>query len=289
MTGSGPEAGSRVRPHRAGVGTARVAAALAGFACVVALAGCAPGGSDVSPAASADRDRAALTGEVTVYAAASLAGAFEELGADFEAEHPGVDIRPIVADGSSTLAAQLVEGAPADVFASADERTMTTVDDAGLITGDPHPFATNTLRIVVPAGNPGELDAIEDLADPGLAVVLCAPEVPCGAASEQLLALDGVEVTPVSEEQNVTAVLTKVRSGEADAGLVYATDVEGAGTIGAADVESVMPARADEVVNRYPIAALADAGNPAAAAAFVDFVRGERGRAVLEARGFGAP
>ncbi|HWR85699.1 MAG TPA: molybdate ABC transporter substrate-binding protein, partial [Rhodoglobus sp.] len=194
-----------------------------------------------------------------------------------------LDVLPISYDGSSTLATQLIEGAPADVFAAADETTMRRVADAGLAT-DPVLFASNTLVIAVPRENPGAVEAIEDLADPALTVVLCAPEVPCGAASATLLAGNAVTVTPASLEQNVTAVLTKVATGEADAGLVYATDVRGD-----AAVTAVAAAGAERAVNRYPIAELAEAANPQAADAFVEFVTSEDGRAVLAERGFGAP
>ncbi|WP_395243891.1 molybdate ABC transporter substrate-binding protein [Agromyces sp. MMS24-K17] len=264
----------------------RSLALAAGLTALAALVGCAgtADGTSASPEASASATPEP-TGELTVYAAASLTAAFDELATEFEALHPGVDVLPIVYDGSSTLATQLVEGAPADVFASADERTMATVADADLLDGEAELFATNTLRIATPAGNPGGVESIDDLADPALAVVLCAPEVPCGAASHQLLDLDGVTVAPVSEEQNVSAVLTKVKAGEADAGLVYATDVAAAGDA----VESITPENADEVVNRYPIAALAAAPNAEAAAAFVAFVLGPQGQALLASYGFGAP
>ena len=187
-------------------------------------------------------------------------------------------------DGSSTLARQIVEGAPADVFASADEKNMDTVADAGHVAGSAEVFASNTLVIVVPAGNPGGVTSLEDLADPALSVVLCAPEVPCGAASATLLSGAGVTVQPVSAEQNVSAVVTKVAAGEADAGLVYRTDV-----VGREDIESIVPAGAEEVVNRYPIAALTGASNPDAASAFVEFVLGERGQAILADLKFGTP
>lgn len=272
--------GTRRRAARRGVSL--VGAALAA---TLALVGCATDtGTDASAEASAS-STPAVGGELTVYAAASLTAAFDELAAEFEAANPGVDVRPIVYDGSSPLATQLIEGAPADVFASADERTMRTVADADLLDGDAEPFATNTLRIATPAGNPAGIDALDDLGDPAVAVVLCAPEVPCGAASHDLLDLEGVEVTPVSEEQNVTAVLAKVRAGEADAGLVYATDVAAAGDA----VESIVPEHADEVVNTYPIGALAGAANPDAAAAFVAFMLSDDGRSVLASFGFGAP
>ncbi len=252
----------------------------------LSLAGCATGGGgDIDPDAVATAGPAApeLTGSLTVFAAASLQVAFDELAADFEALHPSLEVEPVRYDGSSTLATQLVEGAPADVFASADERNMATVVDAGVATS-PELFATNTLTLIVPAGNPGGVTGLADLADPDLAVVVCAVEVPCGSASAALLAASGITASVDSFEQNVTAVLTKVAAGEADAGLVYVTDAAGED-----DVETVDTAGAEDVVNRYPIAALTASANPTAAAAFTAFVRGDAGRAVLERLGFGAP
>ncbi|WP_344000282.1 molybdate ABC transporter substrate-binding protein [Microbacterium paludicola] len=250
---------------------ARVTAILAGVVAVaLGLSGCArdAGESD------------GIGGELTVYAAASLGPAFEELAAEFEAAHPGVDVRPPVLDGSQVLATQIAEGAPADVFASADESTMERVAD---LVRDPAVFATNTLVIAVPRGNPAGIGGLADLADPSVTVVLCAREVPCGAASGALLERAGVTVDPASEEQNVGAVLAKVAAGEADAGLVYRTDVARAA------VDAVPAEGAEDVVNRYPVAALRDARNPAAAEAFVALVRGEVGRRVLAEHGFGGP
>ncbi|MCC4909004.1 molybdate ABC transporter substrate-binding protein [Microbacterium sp. cx-59] len=258
---------------------AALAALLAALLATTAFlaAGCA--GSTAPAASTAASDE--LTGSLTISAAASLGTAFDEIAAVFEAQHPGVDVRPISYDGSSTLANQIIEGAPVDVFASADEKNMAKVVDAGLA-ADPTLFASNTLVIVVPAGNPAGISSLADLAAPDATVVLCAPEVPCGAASQTLLANAGVTVTPASAEQNVTAVLTKVAEGEADAGLVYATDA-----LGNADVESIVPDGAADVVNRYPIVALTDAPDADAAAAFVAFVAGDEGRAILARLGFG--
>ncbi|MCK2029770.1 molybdate ABC transporter substrate-binding protein [Microbacterium galbinum] len=240
-----------------------------------ALAGCA----NAAPApSSTDAAADTLDGEVSVYAAASLAGAFDEIATAFTAEHPDVTVVPVY-DGSSTLVTQILEGAPADVFASADEANM---DKAGDVAVDPELFASNTLVIAVPAGNPKGIADLADLAD--VTTVLCAAEVPCGAASAKLLDAAGVSIEAASLEQNVTAVLTKVETGEADAGLVYATDV-----IGRDDVEGVVPDNADDVVNHYPIAALADAPNPDAARAFVAFVLSDAGQAILAEFGFGKP
>lgn len=248
-------------------------------ASVLILAGCSAVASDPSPTASTP----AVSGEVTIFAAASLQAAFDEIAEGFEDAYPDVDIRPITYDGSSTLATQIVEGAPADVFAAANESTMATVVEAGLAEA-PELFASNTLVIVVPAGNPADVSDLADLADPNLSVVLCAPEVPCGSASQKLLAGAEVSVTPASLEQNVTAVLTKVAAGEADAGLVYRTDVAGR-----SDVDSIVPDGAEAVVNLYPIAALNSAASPEAAAAFIAYVLGPEGQDVLASFGFGAP
>lgn len=259
--------------------------AVAALALVALLvSGCAStsgAASTPSPTPSATAD--ALSGELTIYAAASLKTAFDELATAFEAEHPQVQVQPIVYDGSSTLATQLSEGAPADVFASADEANMTKVTDAGLA-ADPRLFATNTLVIVTPKDNPADVAGLADLDDEGVTVVLCSPEVPCGAASAKLLSNAGVVVKPASYEQNVTAVLSKVAAGEADAGLVYTTDARGR-----TDVETLVPDGAENVVNRYPIVAMKNAANPAAAAAFGDFVLGPQGQAVLSKLGFGRP
>ncbi|BAJ75469.1 ABC-type molybdate transport system, periplasmic component [Microbacterium testaceum StLB037] len=246
---------------------------LAGvFAVAALLAACAS--PSPQPAASADQ----LGGTLEVYAAASLQRSFDEIATAFEAAHPGVTVAPVY-DGSSTLATQIGEGAPADVFASADEKNMSKVAAQA---PDPRIFAANTLVIAVPAGNPGGVKTLADLSR--VTTVLCAPEVPCGAASQTLLSNAGVTVSPASSEQNVTAVLTKVAAGEADAGLVYATDV-----VGRDDVEKIVPDGADAVVNRYPIAALSGAPNPDAAAAFVAFVLSEDGQRILADAGFRAP
>lgn len=262
--------------------TTRVSlAAIALLATSLLAVGCSAA-ADPAPTASVPSGDDAPTGSLTVFAAASLGAAFDEIAEAFEEENPGVDVQPITYDGSSTLATQLLGGASADVFASADENNMAKVVDGGLA-ADPVLFASNTLVIAVPAGNPAGITSLEDLADPDAAVVLCAAEVPCGAASQTLLQNAGVTVTPASSEQNVTAVLTKVAAGEADAGLVYATDV-----VDAEGVESIVPEGAAEVVNHYPIVALTDAPEPRNAAAFVAFVVGERGREILSSFGFGA-
>ncbi|MEJ1088711.1 molybdate ABC transporter substrate-binding protein [Microbacterium sp. Mu-80] len=248
---------------------------------VLLLAGCSTTASDSVSGEDSEPGTAqpGLSGEVTVFAAASLRTAFDEIAEAFEQQHPNVDVNPIVYDGSSTLVTQLQEGASADVLATADERNMQTLVDADLAS-DPQLFATNTLVVAVPAGNPAGVDALDDLAD--VVTVLCAPEVPCGTASMTLLDTAGVTVQAASLEQNVTAVLQKVAAGEADAGLVYATDVAGDDA-----VESFAPEGADEVVNRYPIVALDGASE--AGVAFAEFVRGDEAQQILGGLGFGTP
>jgi molybdate transport system substrate-binding protein len=211
-----------------------------------------------------------------------LQGAFDEAISDFESAHPEVTVTANY-DGSSTLATQIDGGATVDVFASADEANMAKVTEPGLAE-DPVVFAKNTLVVVVPKGNPAGVTTLADLADPGVTVILCAPEVPCGAASHTLLENEGVTLTPASEEQNVTAVLTKVQNDEADAGLVYKTDAATSD-----QVESFTPAGADQVVNSYPIAVLKDAPDRAAAQAFVDFITGAAGQKILASFGFDTP
>lgn len=272
--------------------TRRALAAFAvGSVALALLIGCASSadGSGAAPTTDAsDGTGAELEGELTIFAAASLGGAFDELATRFEALHPALDVLPVTYDGSSVLATQLIEGAPADVFASADEPNLDRVAEEGLVAGEPGVFATNMLEIAVRPGNPLGIDGLDDLSPASGAapvVVVCAAEVPCGRSAASLFADAGVELAPASEEQNVTAVLTKVRSGEADAGLVYVTDVRAAG----GEVDGVAIDGADAATNRYPIAALAGAANPATAAAFVEYVRSPAGAEVLAEYGFGSP
>lgn len=240
------------------------------------LAACGPGTSEEGDAAAART--------LTVLAAASLTETFEQVADDFETENPGVTVQLGFA-GSTDLVAQLRGGAPADVLATADEATMATADGDDLVEGKPQLFASNVLQIATAPGNPADIEELTDLADPDLRVVLCAPEVPCGAASVRVQEAAGIDIRPVSEEQAVTGVLGKVASGEADAGLVYVTDVVGAGD----DVLGIDVPQSEEAVNRYPIATLADSEQSDLAQGFVDFVTGDAGRRVLADAGFGAP
>lgn len=261
------------------------AAAVALAAAALALAGCAASDTD-APSQSSGSTRGPAGGgasTVTVFAAASLATVFDELAERFEAGHPGVDV-VVNSGGSGALAEQIVQGAPADVFAAAAEEPMQRLVEAGLAEV-PVVFATNTLELVVPAGNPAGVVGVHDLARGELRIALCDESVPCGAAGTRLLAAARVQPAPDTLESDVTAVLTKVALGEADAGLVYRTDVLAAGDA----VDGIDVAGAASVVNRYPVAAMTDAAAPTSAAAFVELVTGEAGRAVLDDAGFGAP
>ncbi|WP_394769140.1 molybdate ABC transporter substrate-binding protein [Lacisediminihabitans sp.] len=225
-----------------------------------------------------------LSGSITVFAAASLKGTFTELANRFKAKHPGTTVSLSFA-GSSDLATQITAGAPADVFASADTKNMAKLTAAGLVDGEPVDFATNTLEIAVPPANPAAIASLADLARPGVKTVVCQAQVPCGSTTVAVEKAAGVTIRPVSEELSVTDVLGKVSSGEADAGLVYVTDVKAAG----ASVTGIPFPESAKAVNTYPIAALTAGARPAVAAAFVQFVVGTTGRLVLAAAGFGSP
>jgi molybdate transport system substrate-binding protein len=221
---------------------------------------------------------------VTVFAAASLKESFTALGEKFEDEHPGTNVE-FSFGGSDTLAAGITDGAPADVFASADEATMARVTRAGGTTGEPGVFARNRLEIVTLPGNPHGVRSLGDLARPELKVVLCDVSVPCGAAAREVLDTARVRVRAASYEQDVKGALTKVRLKEADAALVYATDVKAAGDA----VTGVEFPEADTALNSYPITVLKNAPQPERAAEFVRFVRSAEGRGVLREAGFLEP
>lgn len=242
---------------------------------VAALALTACGSSDSSSGGDEQKS-------ITVAAAASLGTSFEQIAEDFESENSNVDVKLTFA-GSSNLAAQLKGGAGYDVFASANQVNMDKVST--LVDGEPVLFATNTLTIVTPPDNPGNVTGLADLGKESLAVVVCAPQVPCGDAAVELAQQEGVTLAPDSEESKVTDVLAKVRTGEADAGLVYVTDATGAGQ----DVKIIKAEGADKVVNNYPIALMSQSEAPEAAQAFIDHVTSSAGQQVLADEGFGSP
>ncbi|WP_370618143.1 molybdate ABC transporter substrate-binding protein [Mumia sp. Pv 4-285] len=246
--------------------------ALALAVAVLTLGAC---GTDPDERGSADGERT-----LTVLAAASLTESFDEIAELYEAEHDGVDLR-LSYDSSSVLAEQVNQGSPADVLATADQKTMASVVDQGNAQGDPQVFATNTLVIAVPPGNPGGVAGIGDLGKATFAV--CVPEAPCGDAAVRLLALDGNDAKPTTEETNVKGVLTKVTLGEVDAGLVYRSDALAAGDA----IETVDAENASEVVNVNPITVLAGSRATDDAQAFVDLVLSDEGQQILADHGFG--
>ena len=221
---------------------------------------------------------------LTVYAASSLTETFTELGTKFEESHDGVNVT-FSFGGSSDLVAQIQQGAPADVFASADTSNMDKAVSDDAVEGDPVDFASNTLEIAAPPDNPAGVASLQDLAKSGTQTVICAPEVPCGAAAQKVQESAGITIKPVSEEQTVKDVLTKVSSGQADAGLVYVTDVQAAGDT----VKGITFPESSSAVNTYPIATLADSKNADLAKEFLDLVTGTEGQAVLADAGFAKP
>jgi molybdate transport system substrate-binding protein len=227
---------------------------------------------------------ATVTGTVTVFAAASLTESFTRIGKDFEAANPGAKVTFNFA-GSSALAAQINNGAPADVFASAAPANMKTVTDAGGGDGTPTTFVKNQLVIAVPKGNSKAIKGLADLTRPGVKVALCAEQVPCGAAAKKALAAAAVKLTPVTLEQDVKGALSKVKLGEVDAALVYRTDAKAA----TADVEGIEFPESAGAINDYPIILLKKAPNPAGAKAFVTYVLSGKGTSVLTDAGFQAP
>jgi molybdate transport system substrate-binding protein len=239
-------------------------------------------GSNASP--SGGTSASAVGQTLTVFAAASLKGTFTELGTKFEASHPGTRVTFSFA-GSSDLVAQLQGGAPADVFASADTKNMDKATGDKLVDGTPVNFASNTLEIAVPPDNPAGVTSLQDLTKSTVKAVVCEPAVPCGSAAQKVATAAKLTLKPVSEEQSVTDVLNKVETGEADAGLVYVTDVKSAGD----KVKGITFPESKSAVNQYPIAALTASKNKELAKDFVTLVTGPGGQQVLSDAGFAKP
>ncbi|RTL63910.1 MAG: molybdate ABC transporter substrate-binding protein [Pseudonocardiaceae bacterium] len=251
---------------------------LAGLTLLLAGCGGSSGSSDAGGSSAAAQPKT-----LTVLAAASLTETFNAMKAQFETDNPGVTVR-ISYGGSSDLASQIVNGAPVDVFAAASDATMKTVTDKSLTAAPPTIFATNVLQIATQPGNPKGIASFADLAKPDLKVVVCAPQVPCGAAEQKIETATGVKLTPVSQETDVKSVLGKVSSGNADAGLVYVTDV----TAAKGSVQGVTFPEAQQAVTNYPIAVVKNAPQAELAQKWVDMVNGEFGQKTLNAAGFGA-
>jgi molybdate transport system substrate-binding protein len=259
---------------------------LLAVASVPALVFAACGDDDDDAGSStteATPEESTLEGDITVFAAASLTDAFTELGTTFESENPDVSVE-FNFGASSALREQIVAGAPADVFASANPSNMDQVVDGGAASG-PEDFVTNLLEIAVPAGNETGITGLDDFANPDLLIGLCAEEVPCGEFGREALANAGVTPSIDTNEPDVRSLLTKVEAGDLDAGIVYVTDVMAAGDT----VEGVEIPAEENVVASYPIAALTDAANPDTAGAFVEFVLSDEGQETLKSYGFGAP
>ncbi|MFB8130039.1 molybdate ABC transporter substrate-binding protein [Streptomyces mirabilis] len=260
-----------------------------GAAALLALSACSSSDSGSSSDSSPKSDTSAssspkLSGTVTVFAAASLKESFTTLGKEFEKANPGTKVT-FNFGGSDTLAASITGGAPADVFAAASPKTMAIVTDKKDAATTPATFVRNQLEIATLPGNPDKVTSLKDLTKSGLKVVLCDKTVPCGAAAQKALDASKLKLTPVSYEQDVKSALTKVELKEADAAVVYKTDVKAAGD----KVEGVEFPESAKAINAYPIALLKDAPNAEAAKAFIALAQSAEGQKVLTAAGFLQP
>lgn len=250
-------------------------AAIAGGLALALLAGCS---STTTASTSAEPE----TTELVVFAAASLKTTFTELGAAFEAAHPGTKVS-FTFDGSANLLDQLAAGAPADMLATADRATMDSAISKQLVESSAVPFATNVLTLIVPPGNPAKVTGFDDSLS-GTKLVVCEARVPCGAATVKLADLLGVELNPVSEESSVTGVRTKVENGQADVGVVYVTDAASS----AAKVEQIAIKDTAKVTNEYLIGTTTSATKQELATEFSSFVTNDQGQQLLQAAGFGS-
>ena len=257
------------------------AVSLLSAVCLAACGGSASNSSTGAASASGSGGAGKATGKVTVLAAASLQGAFEEIEKTVEKDNPGLDVT-FDFQGSQDLVASLAGGDSADVLATANNSTMKTAAEQKLV-GNQTEFATNVLTLIVPKGNPKKITGLDSSLD-GANLVICAPEVPCGEATKKLAKAQGITLNPVSEEQKVTDVRGKVESGEADAGIVYTTDAAAA-----KDKADRIDIPDGGVVNHYPIAPTAKPENPAGAQAFIEAVTGKAGQEILAKYGFGKP
>lgn len=260
-----------------------------GAAAAVLIAGCGSSktgttaATSTPPAGGTASSTTAVSGTVTVFAAASLQGTFTTLAKQFRVAHPGVKMK-LNFGASSALALQINQGAPADVFAAASEKNMAQVASAGGASTSTT-FARNTMEIAVPPSNPAHVTALADLAKPGIKVALCQVQVPCGATAAQVFARAKVTVRPVTREADVKSTLAKVELNEVDAGVVYVTDVKAAGT----KVQGIEISGAVNASTAYPIAALTKAPNRTGAQAFTAYVLSPAGQRVLTAAGFEKP
>ena len=252
-------------------------AVIAAVLAAAAAAGCSSGTS--SPSASP----ASSTGTITVFAAASLTESFTQLGKQFEATHPGDTVK-FSFGPSSGLATQITSGAPADVFASAAPGNMDDVVSAG-DASSPQNFAKNTMEVATPPDNPGNVESVKDLADDSVKVALCQPQVPCGVVAAKVFKNAGITVKPVTLQPDVKSVLTQVETGNVDAGMVYVTDVQAAGS----KVNGVTIPASDNASTLYPIATINSSKHKSIAQAFMNYVLSPAGQQVLKAAGFESP
>ena len=257
---------------------------------VGALAACgssAPSASSTtSKAASAGSSAASSAGttSITVFAAASLQGSFTQIGKQFEAAHPGTHVT-FSFGPSSGLATQIIDGAPASVFASAAPANMTQVVKAGDTAQAPSNFAANKMEVAVPPANPAGVTSVSSLSNSAVKVALCQPQVPCGTVAAEVFKNAGITVTPVTLQPDVKSVLTQVELGNVDAGMVYVTDVKAAGT----KVKGVPVPAGENASTLYPIATLHAATDRTVANEFVSYVTGPQGQRVLAMDGFEKP
>ena len=267
--------------RRAAIAAVSLLSAVSLAACGGSASNSSTGAASGAASASASSGEGKATGKVTVLAAASLQEAFEEIEKTVEKDNPGLDVT-FDFQGSQDLVSSLAGGNSADVLATANNSTMKTAAEQKLV-GDQTEFATNVLTLIVPKGNPKKITGLDSSLD-GANLVICAPEVPCGEATQKLSSALGVTLNPASEEQKVTDVRGKVESGEADAGIVYTTDAAAA-----KDKTDKIDIPDGGVVNHYPIAPTAKPENPAGAQAFIDAVTGKAGQEILAKHGFGKP
>ena len=267
--------------RRAAIAAVSLLSAVSLAACGGSASNSSTGAATGAASASASGGTGKATGKVTVLAAASLQGAFEEIEKTVEKDNPGLDVT-FDFQGSQDLVSSLAGGNSADVLATANSSTMKTAAEQKLV-GDQTEFATNVLTLIVPKGNPKKITGLDSSLD-GANLVICAPEVPCGEATQKLSSALGVTLNPASEEQKVTDVRGKVESGEADAGIVYTTDAAAA-----KDKADKIDIPDGGVVNHYPIAPTAKPENPAGAQVFIDTVTGKAGQEILAKYGFGKP
>jgi len=268
----------------------RLAFAMAAAA-AIAVAGCSSSSStpatgtasSSAPATTASSSPAAQTGTITVFAAASLKETFTQLGKQFEAAHPGDTVK-FSFGASSALATQINSGAPADVFASASTKNMAQVVTAGNAS-NPQDFAKNVMEVAVPPSNPAKVTSVNDLAKSSVKTALCQPQVPCGTVAAKVFKNAGITVKPVTLQPDVKSVLTQVETGNVDAGMVYVTDVNAAGS----KVKGVTIPASDNASTEYPIATISSSKHKSEAQAFMNYVLSPAGQQVLAAAGFEKP